>query len=117
MSIKDRLDGLPWQRIAADLDEHGWATTGPFLKASERQLLTSSYDDGNAFRSTVVMARHGFGRGAYRYFRYPLPDLVQSLRIGLYDRLLATANAWRQSVGAASFPERYTHFLEACHAA
>jgi len=117
MSIKDRLDGLPWQRIAADLDEHGWATTGPFLKASERQLLTSSYDDGNAFRSTVVMARHGFGRGEYRYFRYPLPDLVQSLRIGLYDRLLATANAWRQAVGAVSFPERYTDFLESCHAA
>ena len=117
MSIKNRLDELPWQRIAADLDEQGWATTGPFLNASERQLITSSYDDDHSFRSTVAMARHGYGRGEYRYFRYPLPDLVQSLRTSLYDRLLPTANAWRRAADAGPFPESHAEFLEGCHAA
>ena len=117
-TISDRLPGVDWQRVAADLDEQGWATTGVLLSPSEREALIASYGDDDLFRSTVVMARHGFGRGEYRYFRYALPDLIGELREGLYGRLVDTANAWRQSIGRAEpFPDSHADFLDRCHAA
>jgi hypothetical protein len=118
MSIDERLAQLPWDRIAADLDERGWATTGPLLTRVERDTLVASYDQDPLFRSTIVMARHGFGRGEYRYFGYPLPKLVSALREQLYDRLIPTANRWREALGAGEpFPESYNEFLASCHAA
>jgi len=108
---------LPWENIAARLDEHGWATTGPLLTESERRQLVASYGDESRFRSTVVMARHGFGRGEYRYFAYPLPPLVQSLRELVYERLLPTANAWRTALGGEVLPSTHAEFLERCNAA
>jgi hypothetical protein len=108
---------LPWERIAADLDAQGWATTGPPLSAEERKQMIDAYADDDAFRSTVVMARHGFGRGEYRYFAYPLPELVQSLRTELYERLLPTANRWRAAQGADPFPASHAEFLGHCHSA
>jgi hypothetical protein len=87
------------------------------MTLNERRELIASYGDDAGFRSTVVMARHGFGRGEYRYFAYPLPPLVQSLRERLYERLLSTANGWRAALGAEPFPSSYSEFLERCHAA
>src|SRR5262245_15894841 len=107
MSIDSRLNELPWSRIGADLDAHGWATTGALLTAQERQQLTASYYEDTAFRSTVMMARHGFGRGEYRYFAYPLPGLVQSLRERLYGQLLPIANQWRAALGSRPFPSSH----------
>ena len=115
MSIKTRLAELQWDRIAAELDEQGWAITGSLLNEGERRELIDSYDDEGLFRSTVVMARHGFGRGEYRYFKRPLPDVVQSVRISLYDRLLPTANRWRLALGQEPFPSDYSEFLDLCH--
>jgi len=115
MSIETRLAGLQWDRITAELDEQGWATTGPLLNEDERRQLIEAYDNDRLFRSTVVMARHGFGRGEYRYFARPLPDLVQSLRAALYDRLLATANGWRLASGQEPFPSSHCEFLDLCH--
>jgi hypothetical protein len=117
MSIEQGILALPWEHIAAGLNERGWATTGALLTDSERRQLIASYDDQLLFRSTVVMARHGFGRGEYRYFAYPLPPLVQSLRELLYERLLPVANGWRAALGAEPFPDTHAEFLERCHAA
>jgi len=116
MSIDTRFAELEWTRIAADLDGQGWATTGPLLNEDERRQLVDAYDDDALFRSTIVMARHGFGRGEYRYFARPLPDLVQSLRASLYDRLLEIANRWRLALGQEPFPADYAGFLDLCHA-
>jgi hypothetical protein len=117
MTIDQRISGLDWDRIAADLNLKGWTTTAPLLTAGERRRLVAGYDDDALYRSRVVMARHGYGRGEYRYFAYPLPELVKALREALYARLLPTANAWRSTFGAEPFPECYADFLEGCHAA
>jgi uncharacterized protein len=118
MTIDARLDQIEWDRIALELAQQGWATTGPLLTPNERRELIAAYDDENLFRSTVVMARHGYGRGEYRYFTYPLPDLVSRLRERLYRRLLPVANAWRAALGEGEpFPDSHAEFLEGCHAA
>jgi hypothetical protein len=118
MIIKPRLAALDWERISAELDGRGWATTGPVLTAAERRALIAGYGDDSQFRSTVVMARHGYGRGEYRYFAYPLPPLVSELRQALYERLLPVANGWRAALGQGDpFPDSYADFLKGCHAA
>ena len=118
MDINQRLDRVDWSAIAASLDARGWATTGPLLSTDERRELIAAYDEDGRFRSTVVMARHGYGRGEYRYFAYPLPGLVHELRKQLYSRLLPVANNWRATLGQGEpFPECYEDFLAGCHAA
>jgi hypothetical protein len=118
MTINQRFSRLPWTWIIDDLNRQGWATTGPLLTAGERRALIAGYGDDALFRSTVVMARHGYGRGEYRYFAYPLPPLVGALREALYARLLPVANAWRTALGQGEpFPDKYGDFLKGCHAA
>jgi len=117
MTIDTRLSLLDWNRIAGGLQARGWAATGPLLTSDERKGLIRVYDDDAAFRSTVVMARHGFGRGEYRYFTNPLPGLVGDLRAGLYERLLPIANGWQAALGRAAFPPSYGEFLDRCHSA
>jgi hypothetical protein len=118
MTIDARLNELDWNRIARELSQQGWATTGPLLNPEERREMIVAYDDDRLFRSTVVMARHGYGRGEYRYFAYPLPELVGCLRAQLYSRLLSVANDWRAALGQGElFPDSHAKFLEGCHAA
>jgi len=118
MTIDDRLAALNWDCIRTDLGKQGWATTGPLLASAECEALIGAYDEDTLFRSTVVMARHGFGRGQYRYFADPLPRHIKDLRCGLYNRLVPTANEWRAALGASEpFPTAYPEFLERCHAA
>lgn len=118
MSIEARFAGLEWNRITADIDRQGWATTGPLLTEDECGALADSYNDDALFRSTVVMARHGFGKGEYRYFTYPLPGLVQELRARLYERLVPLANRWREALGLAEpFPPGFEEYIVRCHAA
>ena len=83
MRITERLIAFPWDNIANGLDERGWAIAGPLLTQEERDKLIAAYDRDGLFRSTVVMARHGFGQGEYRYFDYPLPEIVARLREAL----------------------------------
>ena len=87
---------LDWTRLKADLDAQGWALTGPLLKPETCQRIAGLYDQEAGFRSRVVMARHGFGQGEYKYFSYPLPDPVQRLRQGLYGPLASVANRWAE---------------------
>jgi hypothetical protein len=118
MQIEDRLSSVDWNRVGRDLNERGWATTGALLTPSERTRLIGAYERDDLFRSTVVMSRHGFGRGEYRYFSYPLPEMIGSLREGLYRRLVPTANDWRRRLGREdAFPETYSDFVERCHSA
>ena len=117
MSTDEPFAALDWDRIATELDNRGWATTGPVLTKRERHQLVAAYEDDAQFRSTVVMARHGFGSGEYRYFGYPLPELVHGLRERLYRQLMPIGNRWRTALGSAPFPDSYGDFLAGCHAA
>ena len=118
MPIEERIAAVEWDRIAAELDERGWALTGSLLTSAERETVIASYPEDASFRSTVVMARHGYGRGEYRYFAYPLPELVADLRPALYERLVPIANRWRQGLGLGEpFPGTHAEYLDRCHAA
>ena len=118
MDIIDRLDRIDWNRVNAELDERGWSLTGPLLVPAERHELIAAYSDDARYRSTVVMARHGYGSGEYRYFAYPLPELIAGLRRALYERLVPLANRWRHGLGLGEpFPNFHSDYLARCHAA
>jgi hypothetical protein len=118
MAIETRIAGLDWDRITREIDQRGWATTGPMLTDEERNALAAAYDDDHLYRSRVVMARHGFGQGEYRYFAYPLPPLIQRLRESLYEQLVPVANQWRDALGRAEpFPDSFEEYILRCHAA
>jgi len=117
-SIGARVNALDWSALAADLDRHGCAVTGPLLNANECAALAASYPQDGLFRSRVIMARHGFGRGEYKYFAYPLPELIQELRSSLYPALAEIANRWNEAMGiAVRFPAAHEDFLRRCHRA
>ncbi|PTS91784.1 MULTISPECIES: 2OG-Fe(II) oxygenase [unclassified Caulobacter] len=109
---------LDWTRIAGELDARGWALTGPLLTPATCADLAGLYGQESLFRSRVVMGRHGFGRGEYQYFRYPLPDPVQALRESLYPPLAGVANRWAERLGQDQrYPETLDQMLARCHAA
>jgi hypothetical protein len=113
-----RLAAADWARVAAELDERGTAMLPALLTRAECRALAASYADATGFRSRVVMAKHGFGRGEYRYFDYPLPGAVAALRETLYTRLAPLANRWHERLRiAARFPAAHDEFLARCHAA
>jgi uncharacterized protein len=106
-----------WRRIATELDEQGWALLPGLMDDAGCDGIAGLYDRDQAFRSRVVMARHGFGKGEYRYFSYPLPRAVAQLRGALYPRLAPIANGWQQRLGhVARFPADHAGYLEHCHA-
>jgi hypothetical protein len=113
MMVTTRVAALPWDRIGADLDAYGCATTGPLLTARECRALIRLYDDGDRFRSRIIMARHGFGQGEYQYFAHPLPEVVTALREATYARLAPIANAWAERLGTE---RRYPGTLGELHA-
>ena len=106
------------ESVESELNAHGCAVTGPLLGADECAALAARYDDDALFRSRIVMARHGFGRGEYKYLAYPLPELVESLREQLYPALAEVANRWSEALGIeARFPSKHSEYLERCHVA
>ena len=117
-SATERIGSLDWQRAAQDLDAQGSAVLGGLLSPGECQDLISLYEKDELFRSRVIMARHGFGRGEYKYFEYPLPPLVAELRTTLYPRLAPVANRWNAAMGIdVRYPEDHVEFLQRCHGA
>jgi uncharacterized protein len=113
-----RVSALDWQQICKNLDEQGSALLHGVLSPGECQALAGLYPEESLFRSRVVMGRHGFGRGEYKYFSYPLPDLIQGLRTALYPRLAPVANRWNTAMGIdVRYPESHEDFLKRCHAA
>jgi uncharacterized protein len=110
-----RIGALDWPGIGAELDAHGCATLRAVLTASEASALADCYGDDGRFRSTVVMARHGFGRGEYRYFDYPLPETIAVLRAELYARLAPLANRWNEALCIATrYPQDHAAYLARC---
>jgi hypothetical protein len=116
--IGERVDAIDWPAAAADLDARGWAILPGLLSGAECDATAALYAPTGAFRNHVVMARHGFGKGEYRYFAYPLPPLVQGLRAALYPRLAPIADRWHERMGMDTrFPDDHAAFLARCHAA
>ena len=118
MTIDTRLSALAWNDLLDTVDRQGWATTGQLLTDEERESLVAGYGEDARFRSTVIMARHGYGSGEYRYFAYPLPAVVQTLRERIYERLLPLANRWREALGQGGpYPQTHAEYVALCHAA
>jgi uncharacterized protein len=116
LPIEARVAALDWERIAADLDADGCAIVRAVLSPEECQSLAATYGDDARFRSRIVMARHGFGRGEYKYFAHPLPGPVASLRTALYPPLSGIANRWNAAMGVdVRYPDRHADFLRRCH--
>lgn len=113
-----RVAQLDWARIESDLDARGNALVEGLIEPARCVELAALYDDDARFRSRVVMARHGYGRGEYRYFRYPLPGTIATLREAFYPHLAPVANRWNTAMDiAARYPPTHAEFLDQCHAA
>jgi len=117
-SIAERVSAIDWEKVLQELDAQGNATINRILTADECQSLSDLYEKDELFRSTVVMQRHAFGRGEYRYFNYPLPGIVASLRSTIYPHLVPTANRWNEAMRIdVRYPEQLADFIERCHQA
>ena len=117
-SIETRVEAFNWTAITRHLDAYGWARFDNLSSEAECETLAALYADDRHFRSHVVMARHGFGRGEYKYFTYPLPGKVADLRTGLYPRLAPIANRWNESMGIdVRYPDALADFIKRCHTA
>jgi hypothetical protein len=117
-AIAQQVASLDWRHLAGELDTHGCAVAGAVLSPQECAALAESYGVDRHFRSRVVMARHGFGRGEYKYFAHPLPDVVAGLRTALYPPLAAIANRWNETMGSdVRYPGDHAAFLTRCHRA
>ncbi|MBV8192195.1 MAG: 2OG-Fe(II) oxygenase [Alphaproteobacteria bacterium] len=116
--LQARVGAVDWPRVHADLDVQGWAIAAKLLTDSEADSIAGLYHQEQGFRSQVIMGRHGFGRGEYKYFSYPLPSLIQALRTAAYPHLAPIANRWHERMGnAVRFPADHAAFLERCHRA
>lgn len=116
--MTSEFDQVDWYRISRDLDEFGHAVIAPVLDRDACLSLIDSYDNDARFRSRIVMKRHGFGQGEYKYFDYPLPDPVAALRTALYPPLAGIANGWQERLGTdPRFPPDHASMLDRCHAA
>jgi uncharacterized protein len=113
-----RVTEYDWPRITQDLDAHGCALLPNVLTRSDCANLVALYPDDRHFRSVIVMARHGFGRGEYKYLTYPLPDSVSALRTALYSCLAPVANRWNAAMEVdVRYPEAHADFITRCHRA
>lgn len=113
-----RIAAYDWKAITANLDQEGWAILPGLLDDGECDAMAGLYGPTDAFRSQVHMARHGFGKGEYRYFAYPLPPLVEAARTALYPHIAPVANGWYERMGIdIRFPVSHTEFLARCHEA
>jgi hypothetical protein len=117
-ALQERVSRVDWQATSTMLDEQGWAILPKLLKPAQCEEIAKLYESSEIFRSKVVMARHGFGRGEYKYFAYPLPGIIAQLRTSLYPQLAAIANRWNDLMGLDNrYPADHAEYLSRCHAA
>src|SRR5262245_20008960 len=117
-SIAERVSTIAWDQVLEDLDAQGNAKINRLLTTDDCRSLSDLYENQDVFRSTVVMQRHGFGRGEYRYFNYPLPDIVSGLRSSVYPHLVPTANRWNEAMRIdVRYPEQLADYVERCRQA
>lgn len=113
-----RVDAMDWPGIAAHLDGNGWAVLPGLLSPEECGSIAGLYSNDGIFRSHIIMGRHGFGRGEYKYFSYPLPEIISGLRTALYPQLAPIANRWNEAMGIdVRYPEAHADFIKRCHKA
>lgn len=113
-----QVDAADWDGVERELDAHGCAIVPALLPPAACRTLAARYDSESLYRSRVVMSRHGFGQGEYRYFAYPLPALIAALRSSLYPHLVSIANRWNQAMAIDTrYPATHAAFIERCHAA
>lgn len=114
--LAQRIRAIDWKHVGQDLDAQGSAMVNGLLSATECKALAALYSQDEIFRSRVVMERHGFGRGEYKYFSYPLPELVSGLRSAVYPNLVPIANRWNNAMGIdVHYPKKHADFIERCH--
>jgi len=114
----ERVDALDWTHISQDLDDYGYALLPEILAPAECDALADLYTSDEHFRSRVIMQRYSFGRGEYKYFRYPLPETISQLRTTLYPHLAEVANRWNQIMGSdVRYPSEHAAYLRLCHGA
>jgi hypothetical protein len=115
-SALDHIDTLDWDRISRELDAQGSAVFERMLSSEQCQALAGVYPDDSLFRSRVLMSRHGFGRGEYKYFNYPLPAIIADLRTAIYPNLAPIANRWNSAMGIeVRYPAKHEDFLKRCY--
>ncbi len=115
-NVISRVSALDWNRVSQNLDNYGNATLEHILDPENCKALAELYRHNDLFRSRVVMGQHGFGRGEYKYFSYPLPDIVEKLRTSLYWRLAPVANRWNTAMGVeVRYPKTHAEFIARCH--
>jgi uncharacterized protein len=116
--VVSRIDAIDWIAIGKHLDDNGWAVLSNLLSPDECGSIASLYTADDVFRSHIIMARHGFGRGEYKYFSYPLPEIIANQRTALYPRLAPIANRWNESMGIdVRYPPAHAEFIKRCHQA
>jgi hypothetical protein len=116
--VEERTRALDWARVARDLDATGNAMLEGLLSPDECRSVAGWYPSDDHFRSRIVMARHGFGRGEYKYFSYPLPEIIAGLRTALYPHLAPIANRWNEALGIdVRYPPEQADFIARCHEA
>jgi uncharacterized protein len=114
--VDERVKALDWQPISRDLDAQGNAMIERLITPAECDALAELYSEDGIFRSRVVMEKHGFGRGEYKYFSYPLPDIIDGLRAAIYQCLAPIANHWNAALGIdVRYPEKHAEFIMRCH--
>ncbi|MDR5825143.1 MULTISPECIES: 2OG-Fe(II) oxygenase [unclassified Caballeronia] len=117
-AVSERIDALDWASLEAQLDAFGSATAPGLLSRGECEALAALYDRESGFRSRVVMERHGFGRGEYKYFAHPLPDVIGDMRRAVYPHLVPVANRWNEIMGIDTrYPREHDAFIDRCHRA
>jgi hypothetical protein len=117
-AIVQRVNALNWKTIEDELDAFGSSVIPRLLTKPECDALASLYPRDDIYRTRIVMGRHGFGKGEYKYFDYPLPDVLGGLRTGIYPHLVPLANRWNEALRIdVRFPERHVDFIETCHVA
>jgi len=117
-AIAERVAAINWTYVGAQLGSYGCATTGSLLTGEECAALAGMYGSDAVFRSRIVMSRHGFGRGEYKYFAYPLPNMIRALREELYSPLADIADRWNEELGSAAlYPHDHAAYLMGCHQA
>jgi uncharacterized protein len=117
-NVAERIEVVDWDRVSQDLNAQGSAIVERLLSPNECESIASLYPRDDIFRSHIVMGRHGFGRGEYKYFNYPLPGLIENLRTAVYPRLAPIANEWNAAMSIdVRFPESHAEFIVRCHEA
>jgi uncharacterized protein len=114
--MHEKIADVNWQTVTGEMNEKGYALVSRFLLGQSCDELTSKYNSSDLYRKTITMERHRFGLGEYKYFKYPLPDLIHTIRIGIYPKLASIANAWMKMLNIERhFPDKFDELQRLCH--